>query len=209
MTAAKDVLFESLDRKHETIGSLRLARYDDILGDEEHEVDAQVRGVVHFRLHLFEVTRKVTEATPAERYPTRLVEATEEEAAHERQMTKDEFEEWVLNTLTSDQWLKYGEMFRPYLDDITMLFSLMPDQIANKDKMVHVALLSRAEVQVDGEWQPLKDWTMEDTRKLPRRIRNQIQEFMAKEHMGWEPSDKSGAAAAEGGKPAGKGKAAS
>ena len=208
MTAAKDVLFESLDRKYETIGSLRLARYDDILGDEEHEVDAQVRGIVHFRLQLFELTRTITEATEPEKYPTRLVEATEEEPAHERQMTKDEYEGWVLNLLTSDQWTKYGEMFRPYLDDITMLFSVMPDQIGNKDKLVHVALLSRAEVEVDGEWQRLKDWTMEDTRRLPRKIRNQIKEFMDKEQMGWEPPEKTGAAA-EGGKAGGKTTAAS
>ena len=52
---------------------------------------------------------------------------------------------------------------------------------ATNARMVTAFIRSRGQGLVDGEWQDLSDWDVEDTKALPRRAISKVVEFISAE----------------------------
>ena len=154
--SSKELLFETFSCDYENIGKLRLRRYRDLLGAEAAEMDAIQRASFQAALQMMGLAKRISEAKSIS------------------------FDEAL--TMLSQQSMESAELFSDFADEAFMLINSLPDPWKADDQLITLFMCSRAEIQgPDGTWQPFTDWTVEDTRRLPAKVRNKIKAFIEQE----------------------------
>ena len=157
--SSKELLFETFDCDYETIGKLRFRRYRDLLGAEAAEIDVLQRESLQAYLQMMSLAKRISEA---------------------KEISFDE----VLKTLSTGS-MQSAELFGDFADEAFMLVSTVPQPSKADDQMITLFMRSRAQIQdADGNWQGFPDWSLEDGRSLPRKVREQIKAFIEQEQNG-------------------------
>lgn len=154
--SSKELLFETFSCEYETIGKLRFRRYRDLLGAEAAEMDAIQRESYQAALQMMGLAKRISAA-------------------------KDiSFDDAL--AMLSQQSTQSAELFADFADEAFMLIGSLPDPWKADDQLITLFMRSRAQIQdAEGVWQGFDDWTAEDTRKLPAKIRGEIKAFIEME----------------------------
>lgn len=170
--SSKELLFETFSYEYEHIGKLRFRCYRDLLGGEAAEMEAMQRQMTQATLQMMTLAKRISDGQGIE------------------------FEK-ALEAIASGN-IKDASWIGEYAEETFMLISSLPNQSRVDDEMITLFINSRAEIEGENGWEGFEDWTVDDTRRLPRKFRARIRQFIDQEQNG-EP------AAAE--KPAKAGKA--
>lgn len=74
-----------------------------------------------------------------------------------------------------------SELLSEYTEETLSMITSGSSVESTNARMVTVFIRSRGQGLVDGEWRDLKDWDLEDTKSLPRRIIAKVVEFISVE----------------------------
>lgn len=160
--SSKELLFDSFATEYETIGRLRFRRYRDLLGAEVTEMEQAQRQMTQATLSLMTLAKRISDAKEVP------------------------FEE-VISQLSNGQFAT-SPWIAEFSEEAFMLVSSMPIQSKLDDQLITLFIQSRAEIEGPDGWQPFEDWDLAATRRLPRKLREQIMEFFRQEQTGEEPA---------------------
>jgi hypothetical protein len=158
--SSKELLFDSFGHEFETIGKLRFRRYRDLLGAEDGEMETRQRRQLQATLSLMTLAKRISEA-------------------------KDIPFDDVISQLSSGN-VSELPWIAEFSEEAFMLVSSMPTQSSIEDELITLFVQSRAEIETADGWEPLEDWQASDTKRLPRRFRKQIMDFIRAEQGGEE-----------------------
>lgn len=74
-----------------------------------------------------------------------------------------------------------GELFAEFSEDVDRLMTLSPSSQDQTEELVTIFFRNRGEVLDGKKWTATKDWSKEDTQKLPSMMMEQVEAFMQKE----------------------------
>lgn len=74
-----------------------------------------------------------------------------------------------------------AELLSDYTEETLSMITSGSSVEATNARMVTAFIRSRGQGLVDGEWQDLSDWDVEDTKALPRRAISKVVEFISAE----------------------------
>lgn len=74
-----------------------------------------------------------------------------------------------------------AELLSDYTEETLSMITSGSSVEATNARMVTAFIRSRGQGLVDGEWQDLSDWDIEDTKSLPRRAIGKVVEFISAE----------------------------
>ena len=74
-----------------------------------------------------------------------------------------------------------GELFAEFSEDVDRLMTLSPSSQDQTEELVTIFFRNRGEVLDGKKWAATKDWSKEDTQKLPSMMMEQVEAFMQKE----------------------------
>ena len=74
-----------------------------------------------------------------------------------------------------------GELFAEFSEDVDRLMTLSPSSQDQTEELVTIFFKNRGEVLDGKKWTATKDWSKEDTQKLPSMMMEQVEMFMQKE----------------------------
>lgn len=74
-----------------------------------------------------------------------------------------------------------AELLSEFTEETLSMITSGSSVEATNARMVTAFIRSRGQGLVDGEWQDLSDWEIEDTKTLPRKIIAKVVEFIAEE----------------------------
>jgi len=74
-----------------------------------------------------------------------------------------------------------AELLSEYTDETLSMITSGSSMESTNARMVTAFIRSRGQGLVDGEWQDLGDWALEDTKALPRRAIAKVVEFISEE----------------------------
>jgi hypothetical protein len=77
-----------------------------------------------------------------------------------------------------------------YVAELEELENFQMGAMAQKIAFVTVLVQFRASAEIDGAWQPLSDWTEEDTEHMPPQYLNALFDFLTWERDGWPTEGK-------------------
>lgn len=160
--SSKELLFDSFSTDYETIGKLRFRRYNDLLGAEIEEMEQAQRQSTQALLSLMTLAKRISDA---------------------KEVPFDE----VIKQLTSGN-IADSPWIAEFSEEAFMLVSSMPIQSSIDSQMINLIIQSRAEIEGPDGWQPMDDWDMAATRRLPGRFRQQVLAFIRQEQTGEEPA---------------------
>lgn len=160
--SSKELLFDSFATDYETIGRLRFRRYNDLLGAELEEMEQAQRQSTQAMLSLMTLAKRISDA---------------------KEVPFDE----VIKQLTSGTFAD-SPWIAEFSEEAFMLVSSMPIQSAIDSQMINLIIQSRAEIEGPEGWQPMDDWDMAATRRLPGKFRQQVLAFIRQEQTGEEPA---------------------
>ena len=160
--SSKELLFESFATEYETIGKLRFRRYRDLLGAEVGEMEGNQRQMTQATLSLMTLAKRISDA---------------------KGIPFDE----VITQVTSGNFADLP-WIAEFSEEAFMLISSMPNQTSLDDQLITLIVQSRAEIETEEGWQPIEGWELADSKRLPRRFRQRILEFINAEQSGEEPA---------------------
>lgn len=160
--SSKELLFDSFATEYETIGRLRFRRYRDLLGAEVTEMEQAQRQMTQATLSLMTLAKRISD-------------------------TKEVPFEEVISQLSNGQFAT-SPWIAEFSEEAFMLVSSMPIQSKLDDQLINLFIQSRAEIEGPDGWQPFEDWDLAATRRLPRKLREQIMEFFRQEQTGEDPA---------------------
>ena len=160
--SSKELLFDSFATDYETIGKLRFRRYNDLLGAELEEMEQAQRQSTQALLSMMTLAKRISDAkeVPFDEVVTKLTSGT----------------------FADSPWIA------EFSEEAFMLVSSLPIQSTIDAQMINLFILSRAEIQGPNGWQPMDDWDLAATRRLPGKFRQQILAFIRQEQTGEEPA---------------------
>jgi hypothetical protein len=74
-----------------------------------------------------------------------------------------------------------AELLSEYTEETLSMITSGSSVEATNARMVTAFIRSRGQGLIDGEWQDLSDWEIEDTKNLPRKAIAKVVEFIAEE----------------------------
>lgn len=74
-----------------------------------------------------------------------------------------------------------GELFAEFSEEVDRLMALSPSSQDQTEELVTIFFKNRGEVLDGKKWTATKDWSKEDTQKLPSVMMEQVETFMQKE----------------------------
>ena len=179
MSSAKELIFASFKKQYVQFGPIRLRQYSDLLGGEAEEYERQAREQAQLMMEVNEIAVAIGQNEASG--------MTADEAF--ALLTRAE----VGTDLKIGMIMKYGPP-----GGAGAMAAVVPAQEQQATRMITLVLNSRGATFVEDDWLSISDWTDEDSRKLPRRLRNQIIEFMASEGNGGKTEGKHPKAKAKG-----------
>jgi hypothetical protein len=217
-SSATDLLFEGFEKRYHHIEHLRLRVWGALLGAEQQWITDREVGTAINTLPLYEKCRKLAvTACKWGMYPAQpdqqLEDGTLVPATPEREFSLDAKTYAVMMTVANSEKLGSEEarMARRSMQidpeqmegfDSMAKIVAMARMTQDDTELITMALRERGEVKgPDGEWQPLKDITVERVKTLPFSLQSSIREFLNHEQLGW-PKDQGPA----GKPPAGRGR---
>lgn len=107
-----------------------------------------------------------------------------ERLAAERQIPVKE----ALNVLSNLDTAENEDLLYRFAEELDEIQSYSMSEHALKLERVTLFMQYRGEVKMPGsrEYQPTKDWSMEDTEKMPTKLLNSIHDLLVKERDGWD-----------------------
>ena len=81
------------------------------------------------------------------------------------------------------------ELLFDYVDELAEIQSQGQSVSEMKIETVTLFMRYRAELKEKGKWVQLSDWEMDDTREMPRKLLDEIFEFVDWERNGWPKDD--------------------
>ena len=160
--SSKELLFDSFAQDYETVGKLRFRRYRDLLGAEVGEMEVNQRQMTQATLSLMTLAKRISDA---------------------KEVPFDD----VITQLTSGNFADLP-WIAEFSEEAFMLVSSMPIQSTLDDQLITLIIQSRAEIETPDGWQPIEGWELADSKRLPRRFRQRILEFINAEQSGEEPA---------------------
>ena len=79
-----------------------------------------------------------------------------------------------------------------YVDELALIQTQGQSVSEMKIETVTLFMRYRAEVKERSKWVQVPDWEMDDTREMPRRLLDDIYEFVGWERNGWPEEDDDG-----------------
>ena len=134
---------------------LRLRSYGSWLAEEVWCREKQNKKRAQFTLEVIRLARKVAKAK----------DISEDEA-------------FVLMQANDED---RGELFAEFSEDVDLLMTLSPSSQDQTEELVTIFFRNRGEVLDGKKWTATKDWSKEDTQKLPSMMMEQVEAFMQKE----------------------------
>jgi hypothetical protein len=163
---ARETVFGSFLQEYVQFGVIRLRRYNDLLGGEIEEFERQQRESASLMLQVSEMARAIGEHAESG--------MTADEAFA---LLSDPEVDPALKVSVAMKWGPPG--------GFGGVAAMMPAKEEMNTRMLTLVLRSRGTVMVDEVWQPLEtEWSDEDSRALPGRIRTSIIEFLNQESKG-------------------------
>jgi hypothetical protein len=160
--SSKELLFDSFATDYETIGKLRLRRYRDLLGAELEETEQAQRQMTQAMLSLMTLAKRISDV---------------------KEVPFDE----VVGKLTSGN-IADSPWLAEFSDEAFLLVSSVPNQAAIESQMITLFIQSRAEIEGPDGWQPMEDWDLAASKRLPGKFRQQVLAFIRQEQSGEEPA---------------------
>ena len=74
-----------------------------------------------------------------------------------------------------------AELLSEYTEETLSMITSGSSVESTNARMVTAFIRSRGQGMIDGEWQDLADWELEDTKNLPRKAIAKVVEFIAEE----------------------------
>jgi hypothetical protein len=71
-----------------------------------------------------------------------------------------------------------GELMGEFADDMLSMVEAENGTEALNARLITAFIRSRGEGEISGEWKPLSDWSIEDTKELPRPLTKGIFDFI-------------------------------
>lgn len=158
--SSKELLFDSFGHQYETIGKLRFRRYQDLLGAEAGEMEASQRQMTQATLSLMTLAKRISDA---------------------KEIPFDD----VIGQLTGGNFADLP-WIAEFSEEAFMLVTSMPMQSSLDDQLITLFVQSRAEIETPDGWEPIEDWEISDSKRLPQQFRNQILAFIRAEQSGEE-----------------------
>ncbi len=87
----------------------------------------------------------------------------------------------AFSLLQSGEVISEADLLSEFTEETLAMITSGSSVEATNARMVTAFIRSRGQGLVDGEWQDLFDWEMEDTKTLPRKIIAKVVEFIAEE----------------------------
>jgi len=87
----------------------------------------------------------------------------------------------AFSLLQSGEVISEADLLSEFTEETLAMITSGSSVEATNARMVTAFIRSRGQGLVDGEWQDLSDWEMEDTKTLPRKIIAKVVEFIAEE----------------------------
>lgn len=154
--SSKELLFDTFSCEYEVIGKLRFRRYRDLLSAEAAEMDSIRRDTYQTALQVMGLAKRISAA---------------------KDISFDDAVEMLMN-----QSMENASLLADFADEAIILISSVPDPWKADDQLITLFMRSRGEIQdADGAWHGFDDWTEDDTRRLPAKVRGQIKDFIEKE----------------------------
>lgn len=73
------------------------------------------------------------------------------------------------------------ELLSDYTEETLGMLTSGSSAETNNAKLVTTFIRTRGEGLIDGEWQPLPDWSLDDTKEMGRSIIDKVMEFIVEE----------------------------
>jgi hypothetical protein len=176
---ARETVFGSFLQEYVQFGVIRLRRFDDLLGGEIEEFERQQRESARLMLQVSEMARAIGE------HPESGMNADEAFV-----LLSSPEADTALKISVAMKWGPPG--------GFGSVAAMMPAKEEMNTRMITLVLRSRGSVMVDEVWQSLEDdWSDEDSRALPGRIRTGVIEFLGTESKGGPEKGKPQEAQAE------------
>lgn len=145
--------------KYEKLGEkLRLRKYGSWLAEEAWTREEASQKQAQFTLKAVDLARKI---------------------AIEKGISEDEAFKALSSNLAGND-----EFFGQYASEVSSLMQALPSGREQFEKLVTIFFQNRGEVLVGKKWEPVSEWSEEDTRMLPKSILNKIEAFMVTEERG-------------------------
>lgn len=87
----------------------------------------------------------------------------------------------AFSLLQSGEVISEADLLSEFTEETLAMITSGSSVEATNARMVTAFIRSRGQGLVDGEWQDLSDWEMDDTKTLPRKIIAKVVEFIAEE----------------------------